>query len=166
MSISNIRDKEDFHHLNTTSTQLKYTYELPLEFINRKKCSINFSKETDIIKIGPIPFDEECIGHFYVPIGSLRIKTNWANAIQYCKSIDFLLPNIKELDIIIKYKDMIDSIDPSINGKFSDIGQDWCWSSSESRSYGVWIQSPFDSKQIEDGKLYDYWAIPFKKVPL
>ena len=69
----------------------------------------------------------------------------------------------EELDLIIKHKDLIDSVDPSTTGKFSDI-DDYIWSSSESDSYYAWIQSPSDGNQNNSNKNHDYWVVPFMRI--
>ena len=79
-------------------------------------------------------------------------------------NMGYRLPTKEELDLIIQYKDLIDSVDPSTTGKFSDIGGEWIWSSSECPSTTAWIQIPSDGAQDYDDKTGDYWVVPFRRV--
>ena len=123
------------------------------------------SVDDEAVKVGPVKFNDGKVGHFYVKIGNLRIRNmTWKDAVNSCELSEFSLPTKEELDLIIKHKDLIDSVDPSEEGKFSDIGDDYIWSSSEYNSYIAWVQRPSDGNQDDDGKFCDYWVVPFMRV--
>ena len=117
------------------------------------------------IEVGPVTFEDGTSGKFIVLAGHLRTKTSFESAKEHCAmNMGFSLPTKEELDLIIKHKDLIDSVDPSSKGKFSDIGNDWIWSSSEYNSGCAWIQKPSDGSQCNYNKGYTCWLVPFMRV--
>ena len=117
------------------------------------------------IEVGPVTFEDGTSGKFIVLAGHLRTKTSFESAKEHCAmNIGFRLPTKEELDLIIKHKDLIDSVDLSSKGKFSDIGNDWIWSSSEYNSDRAWIQRPSGGYQDGGNKSADFWVIPFMRV--
>ena len=117
------------------------------------------------IKVGPVIFPDGETGYFHTPVSSWRHKTNWDHAKEYCESIGFFLPTKEELDLLIKYKHLIDFTDIStIERAFKDIENEWCWSSSEFDSNYIYIQRPLDGYTNHSIKSSKYWAIPFRKI--
>ena len=123
------------------------------------------SVDDEAVKIGPVKFNDGKIGYFYVKIGDLRTQSmTWKDAVNSCELSEFRLPTKEELDLIIKHKDLIDSVDPSEKGTFSYIDKDWIWSSSEYSSNLAWVQRPSDGVQDGGNKGTDYWVVPFMRV--
>ena len=116
------------------------------------------------IKLGPLLFKNGETKHLLLSPGSERVVLSWDNAVKYCGSKTEFLPTEEELRLIIKYKDLIDLVDPSEKGKFSDIDKDWIWSSSEYGYNTAWIQSPSGGYQHSGNKTNCYWVIPVMRV--
>ena len=116
------------------------------------------------IEVGPVTFEDGTSGKFIVLAGHLRTKTSFESAKEHCAmNIGFRLPTKEELDLIIKHKDLIDSVDESASGKFSDIDDDYIWYSSEYYSNTAWIQRPSDGYRPYT-KTGDYWVVPFMRI--
>ena len=114
------------------------------------------------IKIGPIIFPDGTFDYFHVPVGNLREpECDWISAIQFYEKTGFCFPNKEELNLIIKYKDIIDASDQSSQGKFSDIGNDWIWSSTKCGSDSAWSQRASDGTQYPSPESAKCWIVPF-----
>ena len=145
------------------STELKLCEKVQHEI---KAIPSSYSGKTTI-KVGPVIFPDGKTGYFHVPHGMRgmrKLNMTWEEANNFCEENGFSLPTKEELDLMIKYKDLIDISDQSLGGKFSDINTDWIWSSSEYNSDAAWAQSPSDGNQIYRNKSGGYWVVPFKRV--
>ena len=115
------------------------------------------------IEIGPVKFDDGSFGKFIVLGGHLRTKTHLEDAKKHCEmNAGFRLPTKEELDLIIQHRHLIDSVDESASGKFSDISDDWIWSSTEYLSKYAWVRS--HCYQGTNDKTNDCWVVPFKRI--
>jgi hypothetical protein len=91
-----------------------------------------------------------------------------APAAEYCDNLifegcnDFFLPNKEELAKIISQKAIIDAADETSGNKFSSIGSNYIWSSSEDTSNYAWVQRPSDG-QGSYGKGSDYFVVPCRR---
>lgn len=116
------------------------------------------------IKLGPFTFKNDETKYLLITPGSERVVLPWKDAVKYCDSKNRFLPTKDELNLIIQYKDLIDSVDPSTIGKFSDIGDGWIWSSSEYNPGIAWVQRPSGGYHVGGNKFDDYWVVPFRRV--
>ena len=117
------------------------------------------------IRVGPVKFDDGKTGYFYVKIGNFRRPNmTWEDAMYELEYSGFSVPTKEELAFLFKYKDLIDSVDLSPRGKFSDIGNDWIWTSTECGPNTAWLQRPSDGNTGTSVKTRNYWLIPFMRV--
>ena len=170
-------DNDNYGRINISATSVKNLNEIFNKFgkiidemnikdePSPKGLTAEMARFKNEIRVGPVKFNDGKTGYFYVKIGNFRHPNmTWEDAMYELEYSGFSVPNKDELDLIIKHKDLIDSVDPSTRGKFSDIGNDWIWSSSECTSNAAWVQRPSDGHQGGNGKNLDGWVVPFMRV--
>ena len=170
-------DNDNYGRINISATSVKNLNEIFNKFgkiidemnikdePSPKGLTAEMARFKNEIRVGPVKFNDGKTGYFYVKIGNFRHPNmTWEDAMYELEYSGFSVPNKDELDLIIRYKDLIDSIDTSEKGKFSDIGSGWIWSSSEYNSGYAWIQKPSDGSQCNYNKGYACWLVPFMRV--
>ena len=170
-----IGDEKDYAVINATNVDELHKL---IDFLN-SSFGVNNSKpyknlkpyavlseynKVQTVKVGPIVFSDGKIGYFHTPVSNSRDRLKWREAFEYCESMGFFLPNKEQLELLIKYKDLIDDCDNAkVNRKFKDLENDWFWSSDESNAEEAWIQNPSGTTS-HSFKYINRWAIAFKRV--
>ena len=170
-------DNDNYGRINISATSVKNLNEIFNKFgkiigemnikdePSPKGLTAEMARFKNEIGVGPVKFNDGKTGYFYVKIGNFRHPNmTWEDAMYELEYSGFSVPNKDELDLIIKHKDLIDSVDESASGKFSDIGDDYIWSSSECGSDGAWVQRPSDGVQGTSVKYGDWWVVPFMRI--